>query len=200
MKPLGLTVVIPTAGRPTLQRCLDSLSGQDLDVLVVMDTHDLEHQPENYKSPTEVCELATIYGFNYAELDVGYHDWGYPQIDYGYTCVNTEFYLMNMGDDDVMIRGMGKKILEVLNSNPISPFMFQAVLHPSPHRGNTHPIILWNDHDRSIIRQRVTGQNLIVPKIHQLMGNMVDDFEFIRQTLDKWTTAIWVPVSIVECF
>lgn len=200
MKELGLTIVIPTVGRKTLDRCLLSLIDLDVDVLVVEDTFEVENRKEDYYLPQEVRELVSGFGFKYDEYDAGFHDWGYPQLNYGYLDPLNEMFIMNMGDDDIIIPENITRLLKIVNDNGVQPYMFQAILYPSPHRGNQVPMPLWNDSCRSIVRSKVTGQNLIVPKIPHLFGNMTDDFEFIRQTIDAWNGNVqWVPLPIVEC-
>lgn len=202
MKNYSLTVVVPTQGRITLDRCLESMSpknqgGHFIDINVVEDPTGI--RSVGNMDTDEIQDMcfgrATYYKYNSI-----INDYGYPQIWYGYQQAETE-YIMNLGDDDVMIEGVYEKIHEVINSRTMHPLLFQVRLHPSPTRGNRVPVILWNDQDRSITRGKITSQNMLVPNIPQLMGNMWDDYEFIRSTIEKWHgTVTWVPTVIADCY
>lgn len=197
----GLTVVIPTKGRPTLLRCLQSIAVQTVkpDVLVVIDT--FGPTPEGYLTKEEVIDECAEFDVRSVYYNAGYSDWGYPQLEYGYLMGDCHSFIMNIGDDDVLVEDVFDKVMVVTESNGIKPYLFQAELHPSPHRGNKEPVLLWNDHDRSITRGKVTGQNLVVPNIPHLFGRMVDDFEFIRATIERWHGLVqWVPIVTSRCY
>lgn len=201
MRSFDIAVVIPTKGRDTLERCLESLmpkyhQGYGAEVIVVIDTF----QIGNMKL-LEIERLCRTYNVIIRQYSSGYHDWGYPQLDYVY---KTEPFLsdfvMNIGDDDEIISGAFDKMKTVLDKNGLRPYMFQAILYPSSHRGNTEPVTLWNDENRTIERKFVTGQNLVVPTIPCLMGQWADDFVFIQETIEKWHGEVtWCPIPTVEC-
>lgn len=199
---MSLTVVIPTQGRNTLQHCLESFRGQhgSFEILVVHDTHG---QSKEEIANLNISQLCVANGARYIQFDAGYNDWGYPQMRYVYTAENiiSTDYIMNIGDDDVMTPGSIQEMENIMKIGGWTAYMFQARLYPSPHRGNTHPVIIWNDSCREPLRQLVTGQNLVVPNSPPMMGNMIDDFVFIRDTLEKWKGRdIWVPVVTVDCY
>lgn len=200
-----LTVVIPTKGRPTIHRALTSLDVErqnyySTDVVVVYDVHG--PVPEGYYTREHIKDLCRVRNVRFYAYDAEYNDWGYPQLEYVYKMgARNGDYLMNIGDDDVMIDGVIPRILDIISENGIQPYMFQAVLYPSPHRGNTEPVTLWNDTDRSLTRQSITGQNLILPNIPHFMAPMGDDCSFIQQTIANWRGLVkWVPVPIVDCY
>lgn len=204
MKQLDLTVVIPTKGRPSLRNALDSLQPNNqmectTDVLVIYDNCGTE--PLSYLSKKEVSELCKQMNARVLVYDAGFNDWGYPQLEFGYKNGGCENYIMNIGDDDVMVKGIVPEMMRIIERNGIQPYLFQAELWPSKNRGNTNPVILWNDSDRSIERSKVTGQNLVVPNIPHLFGQMTDDFEFIRTTIERWHGLVqWVPLVTTRCF
>jgi hypothetical protein len=183
---------------------LDSLKPKNqgswgIDVVVVIDRHSLKRDFSDFAlrcAQEYFISIVTTAG------DIGYSDWGYPQMEYVYKHRDENgLYIMNIGDDDVMIEGIIPKMVEVLANNPLRPYMFQAELHPSSHRGNTETVTIWNDECRSIVRGNVTGQNLVVPNIPQFMGHMTDDYEFIRQTAEKWDYNVgWIPLVTCKCY
>jgi hypothetical protein len=197
-----LTIVIPTAGRETIWRCLDSLKpknqgGWGIDIVVVVDTLDISEE-----SMMNIIKAVNDNNVQMETRNADIHDWGYPQMEYIYHHrEDNGLYIMNIGDDDVMVNGIIPKMVDILANSPLRPYMFQAELHPSPQRAIPHPITLWNDSCRSIIRSRVTGQNLVVPNIPQFMGHMTDDYEFIRQTAEKWDYNVgWIPLITCKCY
>lgn len=200
----ALAVVIPTRGRPTLERALTSLkpSNQNMygaETIVVYDVNG--PVPEGYLDETELRSLCARLGVTLFTHDTGYSDWGYHQIGYGYNNINFSEYIMNIGDDDEMVSGIIPKMMKIINQNGIHPYLFQAELYPSPNRGNIVPITLWNDEDRSIERQKVTGQNLVIPNIPHLFGQMTDDFEFIKHTIARWHGIVqWIPLVTCRCY
>lgn len=197
-----LTVVIPTAGRDTLERCLESLQprnqgGWGIDRLVVIDKN-------STKDINNVVKLCNKHYVDWITFEHPYSDWGYPGMEYVYKHRQENgLYIMNIGDDDVFVEDTIPQLVNIFASSGalLQPYMVQAELHPSPHRGNQVPVVLWNDSCRSLERGKVTGQNLIVPNIPHLMGNMADDFEFIRQTIKKWDYNVtWVPKVFTRCY
>lgn len=200
---MTLTIVIPTKGRDTLERAIQSAlpenqNGHECDILVVADTYG--PMLDNVQA---LCNKYTDKGVRYREFNAGYNDWGYPQMYQAYTTADCEPFIMNIGDDDVMVPAITERIAQIVTRNGWHPYLFQAELFPSPHRGieKDTSVILWNDKDRSIKRQKVTGQNLVVPNDPSMMGLMTDDFEFIRQTIKKWDdNVLWVPVITCRCY
>lgn len=195
-RPL-VTVVIPTQGRATLPRALASLrpehhDGVRAEVLVVADTH----------GPllSNVARAAGQYGARYLELDAGRHDWGYPQLNYGYEHASAG-HLMNIGDDDVMIPGSLRAIVRAIGDSEPGPILFQAELHPSPNRGDQRvPVVLWSDVG-DLRRGRVTGQNLCAPNDPSRLGRFPDDFTQMTDTIDRWGGQVtWYPATIVRMY
>lgn len=199
-----ISIVVPTKGRPTLERCLQSMmpknqGGYGAIRYVVYDS--FGPTPDGYLSRAQIKMLCEKYGAEFLEYNAGYNDWGYHQLEYGYSQCNWTEYIMNIGDDDILVENVLIPMTKIMNHNGLHPYMFQALLHPSAHRGNTAPVTLWNDSDRSLARQTITGQNLVAPNIPKLWGHMADDCEFIQQTIANWKGLVmWVPLTIVECY
>ena len=155
---IDLTIVIPTRGRDTLPRCLESMrpehhGGYRAEVLVVADT--------NSPLLMDVRAAALAIGADYLEHDAGTHNWGYPQLQCGYERANGH-YILNIGDDDVYEPGAFETIRAVAEEvGEFEPLLFRAEMHHSPTRQIGGKLILWRDRG-NLERGAVTGQNLAV--------------------------------------
>lgn len=195
MRP-DLTIVIPTQGRATLPRCLASLApelhaGVRAEVLVVADTH----------SPLlmDVRAVCREYDVTYREHDAGYHDWGYPQLAYGYgRAVGT--FICNIGDDDVYVPGALPAILRALEETGEGPVMFRAEMYPSPNRGHVGgPTVVWSE--RRLAEQLITGQNLATPNEPGRIGGWPNDWKHALETVALWGGLVhWREEIICRCY
>lgn len=191
-----LTIVIPTQGRHTLPRCLESLlpdrhAGVRAEVLVVADTH----------SPLlmDVEALCREYGVTYLEHDAGYHDWGYPQLRRGYE-VAQGAYIMNVGDDDVYVPGALPASLNAIEEVGEGPIMFRAEMHPSPNRGHRGaPMLVWTE--RRLEEGIITGQNLVTPNVPGRIGGWSCDWKHALETVALWGGLVhWRDEIIARCY
>jgi hypothetical protein len=161
-------------------------------ILVVADTH----------SPLlmDVRALCLKERVTYLELDAGWHDWGYPQLQYGYDLALGD-WIMNIGDDDVYEPGAFEVIrTAVARLTPIAPMLFRALMHPSKSRPCGDPLLLWRVRGQ-IVRGTVTGQNLVAPNVPAKLGTWVDDFEHLRQTVNLWDGLVeWRDEVIARCY
>lgn len=191
-----LTIVVPTRGRHTLPRCLASLApelhdGYRAQVLVIADTHS--------ELLSDVRSVAQQYGVEYLEHDAGYHDWGYPQLRYGYEKGAGDF-LLNVGDDDVSVPGALPAILNALEEVGEGPVMFRAEMHPSPNRGHTGaPMLVWTE--RRLEEGVITGQNLATPNVPGKIGGWSNDWKHAFETVALWDGRVaWREETIVRCY
>jgi hypothetical protein len=192
-----LTIVIPTQGRETLPTCLASMrplrqGDVPAQILVVADTH----------SPLlmDVQALCQEERVTYLELDAGWHDWGYPQLQYGYDLALGD-YVMNIGDDDVYEPGAFEVIRNAIDELPSTrPLLFRALMHPSVSRPCGDPLLLWRLRGQ-IVRGTVTGQNLVAPNVPAKLGTWVDDFIHLEQTVNAWDGLVeWRDEVIAKCY
>lgn len=194
---LDLTIVIPTQGRHTLERCLKSMlptnqNGHWANILVVIDTY----KPIEDVDVIESKLLIDGYRFGSAHYSANTSNWGYPQLQYGYELAPTK-YIMNIGDDDIFLPGAFSDLQDILDG-PYQPKMVKTILNPSPHRGNKHPVILY--FEKSFIRSRVTGQNFICPNDSR-KGFWWDDFCQMEATVNNWDGQVeWRPELLTSCF
>ena len=191
-----LTIVIPTQGRATLDRCLRSMlpehhGGYRAEVIVVADVH----------SPL-LCDVAGSvrqYGMTYVEYDGGRHDWGYPQLGYGYSIAGGA-YVLNQGDDDVYEPGAFETIRRAIEEVGEGPLLFRALMHPSASRPCGDPLLLWGRRGL-ITRGRVTGQNLATPNVPGRIGTWVDDFVHMETVINAWGGLVhWREEVIARCY
>jgi len=184
------SVVIPTTGRPTLARTLESVDRRLADVIVVADTHGpLE---------SDVEAVAREYDVRYLEFDAGVHDTGSPQLHVGNQYASGA-WLLNCGDDDVYVPGAFEAMYGHIARGVQHPLMFRTILHPSPGRANTVPVVLWSE--RQVERFNVTGQGFACPNSRTRLGRWVDDVTFMRETVALHGGAIdWCDEITMECY
>lgn len=192
------SIVIPTIGRDTLPRTIESIrsnaqSGKSAEIIVVADTHG--------PLRSDVRSLAKRYGAAYHEVDAGFHDWGSPQLQHGYGVATGDF-IQNMGDDDVMEPFAFETMKRAIDSlDAMVPLMFRTVLHPSPVRGNTVPVVLW--HHPELVDKAITGQCFVIPNDEAKIGSwsILVDFGFITDTVRLWDGRVeWRTEVISQCY
>jgi hypothetical protein len=188
------SVIIPTIGRPTLPRTLESIREQDswADIVIVADTH----------GPllTDARAVADEYRARYFELDAGRHDTGSSQIAYGMGLAHGRWLLVP-GDDDVYTLGAFDVIRAAIDaqSDPC-PLMFRAELHPAPQRGSQSEPILF-PRERRIVEGAVTGQCFVCPNDPSRLGRWGTDWQFMRETVALYGGRVeWRDELIVRCF
>ena len=180
-----LSVIIPTIGRPTLKRTLDSIRGQEIvdgdEVLVVQD------------GPSDLATWAMVKA---SGLPARYLATGKRAADFGGTPRNhgmTEArgdYLAFMDDDDVYRPGAFDAIRAAATRHPGRPLMFRM---ERPGWDST----LWAS---QIVRYaNVSTPMFVVPNRSNQLGSWgcyrAADFGFIASTLELWPpgSLIWEP-------
>lgn len=98
MKPF-LTVIVPTIGRHTLRKTLESLALQpqagELEVIVVQDIHNRAYLPLDVS-----LGARAFHSIIYCEYDGGINAWGHPQRNYAMQFAAGE-WVATLDDDDV---------------------------------------------------------------------------------------------------
>ena len=196
---MNISVIIPTCGRKTLARTLQSLqlagfeSGDE--VIVVGDGP----QP----IAADICRTFKPY------MDVKYFEhgptycFGNAQRDFGMRKA-VKGLLAFMDDDDVYVQGSLSIMRTYAEQNPGKILVFQ--MH---HRSIG---LIWNE---KVFKEGQVGtQTVVVPNIQAQLAewtceqnpdrDYVGDFYFFRRTIDKWpgrdAELVWVPVPIaVHC-
>lgn len=183
-----LTIVVPTQGRATLPRLLESLKpehhgGYQAEVFVVGDSHG------GYLS--DVPATARQYGCRFEEVDAGCHAFGYPQIQHGYERATGD-YILCIGDDDVYRPGALNAIRSAIVAHGAwAPHLFRVVM-----RGGA---VFWNG--AGFARGSISTQNFCVPNVKEKLGFWWDDFAFMEATVNKWggqKSILWHKEIIAE--
>jgi glycosyltransferase involved in cell wall biosynthesis len=196
-RPL-FTVVIPTIGRETLPKTLDSIP-DGVEVIVVADTFELP------PSTLENIQVeAKVYGARFIGVDAGFHDWGSPQLQAGYAAAEGE-WILNCGDDDIFEPFAFETIKRAIDqlAAPV-PLMFRTALHPTwpdPRRGNRNITVLWQAPE--LIDRNITGQCFVIPNDQSKIGrwDILVDFGFITSTVELWDGQVeWRTEVISQCY
>lgn len=186
------TVVIPTIGRPTLPRTLESIP-DGVEVLVIADTYQMEAA-----TLAELKRVTREYGLLLLTLDAGRHDRGDSQIAFGFRRALGD-WLLNFGDDDVYepdaFEIMRAAIAEQIERHPI---MFKVELKANELRGPSDTI-LWSHPE--IERFKVTGQSFLCPNQPERFGEWDTDWRFMAETVANYGGQVdWRHELIARCY
>jgi hypothetical protein len=201
-RPL-LSVIVPTVGRPSVERAVNSLLRQGewlpYEVILVGDTHAgtwVEQLPRARALAEKYPEHV-----RYVEHDGGLHAWGHPQRNFGAT-VARGHYLSWLGDDDIYLRFAFPALARALRSrvfdHPRDPrvFLFRWI---APWKQ-----VLW--HRAGFLAQdHIDAECVVAPNVPEKLGTWSNryqgDYDFIRETVDFWgglEKVIWQPEVIAQ--
>jgi CDP-glycerol glycerophosphotransferase len=180
MKP-GISIIIPTIGRPSLERTLrsakDQLDGND-ELIVVGDGC----QPLGF-------DIAKSFGARYNQVGPT-HMWGHAQRNMGITMAQS-LYLAFMDDDDEYFPGALESIRQAIREHPGKIFLF---------RMDDAGRIIWTD--KSLRFSNVSTQMFVIPNDIKKIGywqknaytldGKGGDFRFIADT-----TALYAPGDLI---
>jgi len=183
-----LTIIIPTRGRPSIQKTLASIwsdaSAEDVDVLVVIDSH------QGAWKDIDIRETAQDWDARVIEHDAGHHCWGHCQINAGIEHAEGA-YLAFIDDDDEFVEGGVSTILDAIEfmGTPPVPIMVQFLAHWGE--------IIW---PAPVVEfQRIGGHCLVAPNISEKLGQWTcryeGDYDFIASTLRYYRPheVLWLP-------
>lgn len=169
-----IALIIPTVGRPTLARTLESLRSQQWregdQVVVVGDGF----QP----TAKELFEQFNYPFAKYVELPNGpYKDWGHtPRNMVMPTC--TQDYIMALDDDDIMDEEAIRIVRNRLIFIPNRPHLFKMRGHPDAYSE------IWTDEE---VREGNVGTPMfVIPNVPEKIAKYTNRyggyFDFIRDT------------------
>lgn len=190
VKPAGptLSVIIPTIGRTTLRRTLDSIRGQRLvegdEVVLVQDGPAEE-------AARRVFEESGLPG-KYLSLDRRYADFGGTPRNHGMAHARAD-YLAFMDDDDVYTPGAFNAIRAAAVRHPGRPMMFRMALAPPAG-------MIWRDQTLRV--GNVSTDMIVVPnqpdRLAPWPSYSCGDLGFVAHTLGFWPDGSlrWEPATI----
>lgn len=200
-----LSIVIPTQGRETLKRAVQSCVDAGLktgdQIVIVGDTFE---SPVNavYERVQEAWELIPFrIGRLWIAHDAGHHCWGHCQLNAALDAmcddddheehprVNGD-YILCQDDDDVYAAGALTSIRERIDALPEpAPLLFRF----RSWWGNVY----W-DVPGKAIENHIGGHCAVFPndaRLGRFSCRYQGDYDYIRSTLDNWggdDTAVWV--------
>jgi glycosyltransferase involved in cell wall biosynthesis len=187
---MNISIIIPTCGRKTLARTLQSIqragiSGDD-EVIVVGDG----------KQPValQICQKFEPF------LNIKYHEhgptycFGNAQRDFGMRLAKKDLVAF-MDDDDEYTRGAFSVVRRCAEKNPGKVLIFQ--LH---HRSLG---IVWKE---KVFKEGIGSQMVVLPNVQERLSkwtceriperDYMGDFYFFRRTVDNWpdrdASIVWV--------
>lgn len=201
------SAIIPTAGRPGLERTLASIRDQGdsgrIEVLVIGDSHG-----EDFRTELEHARaLSRIYRCVYAEHDGGSHCYGQAQRNAGMLAASGEL-LTFLQDDDVYAPGAFNTMdffdqasravptTDGTTFGPSIPMLYQVKLH---HGGGR---LVWDNMNVNgpplhPAIGNIDADCIVVPNVKSKLGRWgiryLGDFDFITSTLDAWDGQVrWI--------
>jgi hypothetical protein len=192
-KPPLLSVIIPTCGRTTLERTLQSIHQQvdkthqffhsdRVEVLVIGDTHG-----GKFLLPLSVVpSLCQKYNVKYLEYDGGEHMYGHPQRNYGQKIASGR-WLAFFQDDDCYVQGAFDAMFDAIEGH------WGVILGQT----KTWQVgVVWRE--KELYEGNIDADCIVVPNVPERLGVWANrysgDFDFIRDTCELWDNRIfWCP-------
>jgi hypothetical protein len=179
MRP-WLTVIIPSIGRDTLGRTLQSIRAQappsEVELLVIGDTHG-----------TPLC---TTYGARYLGYDGGLHCVGQPQRQYGIGQAAGAWLAWSQ-DDSAWTVGAWAAIAASIAREPRCPRLFQVQTWQAGVVPRLQTVKLGN----------CDADGIVVPNEPARLGRWANDycgdFAFIAATVERWGGAVVFEPTII---
>lgn len=186
-----LSVIIPTCGRPTLERLLQSIRAQappqECELVIVGDTHDGTWR----EALAPVPALAAAYAASYYGHDGGLHMVGQPQRNYGMTRA-TGRWLGFSQDDNIWLRGAWDAIRASIREPPRIPRLFKVRV-PGGFQ-------VWTQ-EGHLALGHIDADCIVTPNTPARLGQWgleyTGDWDFIRDTVKLWRGRVqWEPALI----
>jgi len=192
----SITIAIPTIGRPSLARTLDSIARQRLGVddrvLVMLDTYQEQPRPD-------IVNLVASYGpaFELHPFDGGVHFYGNPQLNEAMRIASTD-YFCGLGDDDIYVDGAIERLKVSLR--PGRATLCQFYSPPFDTRDGAFRFVLWDEPKLRVAH--ISGCCLIAP-VSALVPVKADlrcevDYEWIVDVVKRTGhRPVWMPDCLI---
>jgi len=174
-----ISFIVPTVGRPTLYRALQSITQQrapDDEVLVISD------------SP-EAAQVAAVAGCTFVECARG-HDYGCAERTAGIAAARGQ-HLAFMDDDDIYLPGARQCMEDARATVPDKPILFRMVWNDC---------VLWRDPE--LREGNVSSQMMLIPndktKLGQWGHRYEGDFDFLASMQWPASEIHWCPDIIAH--
>ena len=186
---MRLSIIMPTIGRFSLWRALNSLVPQleaGDEVLLVGD------------GPQPIAKRASeVYGTSvrYVEHEPT-HCFGNAQRQAGLAMASGD-YVLFLDDDDILIPSAFAVVRDAIRETADCPMLFQHI--------DRNGLVLWID---PVVRMgNVSTAQIVFPNRPEYLGAWKDvyegDYWFIRSTLDTWpggdAAVVWRPNILADC-
>lgn len=183
-----ICAIIPTAGRASLARTLDSIAPQKRpgdEVIVVGDTR------MGPLTETEVLCATHPAGATYVPWSDGVMSWGHRQINHGMALATADYLTFN-DDDDQYTASAFDHMRQAATDDPGRPLLFRF-------RSYLGSFVFWHTPGMEWIRQgHIGGHCAVFPNDPTRLGRWGDhyegDFSFIEESLNNWAAAGIDPV------
>lgn len=186
--PLGITVLIPTQGRDTLERCLRSVVDNGLragdEVIVVIDAHGMTDE-----AAAAIERRVAAFGkrFRAVRHDAGGHTWGHCELNVGLELARPGNYITGNDDDDVYAPGAFAAFRAAIASDVPPGEAGEPRLHVfrfmPPWRS---PL----PEGRDFAEGRIGGHCMFVPNVPGKVGRFghhyQGDWTYIAETIALW--------------
>lgn len=173
-----LSIVIPTAGRLSLERTLQSYRHQmqpEDELIVVFDTLDMSRETN-----MAMIRIAERYGAQYSWAQASEHTWGHQQVQAGMAQARGDFLVFNDDDDVATPDALASIRRTIQDLDEPKPLMFSWMTWMD--------IVLWDE--PRLVECHVGGHALVPPNIPERLGQWSyrynGDWDFIRSTIDLW--------------
>lgn len=181
---MTITVIIPTAGRETIARTIQSLHHQwepGDELLIAYDTHDARPTLGWFRMVRGAVPCGVTLTVH--EHDAGHHCWGHCPLSSAQQIASGDWLTFN-DDDDIYtptalaaIRQATSEIAEPM------PLLFRFLTH--------YGLVAWAD--QTLAQGTVGGHCLVVPNIPERLGvwtcRYEGDYDAIIDTLTRWRKA-----------
>lgn len=193
----SIAIAIPTTGRDTLTRCLEScvyagLEAGDL-VAVIADTREWDQDSAIESLLAALRPIATTCAVVALTHNAGHICWGHCQLNIGLDyiqLVQPRDYVMCQDDDDIYVTGAITRIREALDERAANAPMLARFQ-------SWWGAVYWDTHGVAT-EGHIGGHCAVFPndeRLGRFTCRYQGDYDYIRATLDNWggeSQATWL--------